>query len=194
MAATTFARGGTHTNLVPQKWSKEDYKFSFETDPLAAYYGTGENKIIRVNKNFLKEKGDKITFGMRGLLVGDGQGNDGSYSGNGEAQNYFDMSVEVAERGHSTPLNGNYTEQAAFKNLRPEAMSGMHEWVGQVRASDVICALSGLTSKNHAYGRITGANAVDASAVQIATVNHCCSWLCEGMPRSSRCTPDLRWT
>lgn len=170
MAATQFARGGTHTNLVPQRWSKNDFKWSFESNPLLPYMGTSEKSIIQVNKDFLKAQGDKITFALRALLSGDGQGDDGTYSGNEEAMVFYDMSVELAERGHSTKLNGNMTEQSAYAKLRPKGRAALREWVGRVQARDIIDALSGMTSKKFA-GIRTGANAVDASSTQIATVN-----------------------
>ena len=171
MAATTFARGGTHTNLVPQKWSKQDYKFAFENNPLVNYMGPGPDKIFQVGKDFVKMQGDKITFALRALPIADGQGDDGTYLNNGEAMSFYDMSVQLHERGHSTSLNGNMTEQSAYKKLRPDGMSTMREWMGMVQSSDLICALSGLQTKNHIAGRVTGANAVDASSAQIETVN-----------------------
>lgn len=170
MAATTFARGGTHTALVPQKWSKKDFKWSFEANPLARYMGTGANSIIQVNRDFTKSQGDKLTFALRALLSGDGQGKDGTYLGNEEAMVFHDMSVLLAERGHSTKLNGNMTEQSAYAKLRPKSRAAIREWAGRVQARDIIDSLSGLTSKKFA-GVVTGANAVDASSVQIATVN-----------------------
>lgn len=170
MAATQFARGGTHTNLVPQRWSKKDFKWSFESNPLLKYMGASEKSIIQVNKDFTKQKGDKITFGLRALLSGDGQGDDGTYKDNEEAMTFYDFSVQLHERGHSTKLNGNMTEQSAYTNLRRGGRSAIREWVGRVQARDVIDALSGLTNKKFAGVR-TGANAVDASSTQIATVN-----------------------
>ena len=171
MAGTTFQRGGTHSALVPQKWSKKDYKFAFEKNPLLPYMGPSEDSIIQINKDFQKEQGDKITFALRGLLAEDGQSDDGTYAGNSEAMVFWDMSVELHERGHSTALSGNMTEQAAYAKLRPKGMNALREWSGQVDYADIIAALSGLTTKNHIAGCRTGANAVNASSVQIATVN-----------------------
>lgn len=171
MASTTFQRGGTHTALVPQKWSKKDFKFAFGKNPLLPYIGEGEDSIIQVNKDFQKEQGDKITFALRALLTGDGQGDDGTYSGNSEAMVFHDMSVQLHERGHSVALSGNMTEQAAYSKLRPKGMSALREWSGLVDAADLISALSGLVTKKHIAGCRTGANAVDASAAQIETVN-----------------------
>lgn len=171
MASTTFQRGGTHTALVPQKWSKRDYRFAFAKNPLLPFMGTGEDSIIQVNKDFTKEQGDKITFALRALLTGDGQGKDGTYSGNSEAMVFYDMSVELAERGHSVALSGNMSEQSAYSKLRPKGMRALREWAGLVDAADIISALSGLVTKKHIAGCRTGANAVDASSVQLATVN-----------------------
>ena len=171
MASTTFRRGSTHTALVPQKWSKNDYKFAFAKNPLLPFMGTGEDSIIQVDKDFTKEQGDKVTFGLRALLTGDGQGKDGTYTGNSEAMVFYDMSVELSERGHSVQLSGNMTEQSAYTKLRPKGMAALREWSGLVDAADLIAALSGLVTKNHIAGCRTGANAVDASSVQIATVN-----------------------
>jgi len=64
MANTTFARGGTHSALVPQRWSKEDFKTAFEQNPLLPFIGTGANSIIQVKNDFLGKQGDRITFGL----------------------------------------------------------------------------------------------------------------------------------
>lgn len=171
MASTTFQRGGTHTNLVPQKWSQKDFKFAFENNPLTPYIGPGDGKIIQVASDFVKEQGDKLTFGLRALLTEDGQTDDGTYSGNSEAMVFHNMDVQIHERGHSTQLSGNMTEQAAYTKLRPKGQSAIREWVGLVQCADLIAALSGLNCMNHIAGRITGARATDASSTQIATVN-----------------------
>ena len=171
MASTTFQRGGTHTNLVPQRWSKKDFVFAFESNPLANYMGPGDDKIIQINKDFTKEQGDKITFALRALLTNDGQTDDGTYSGNSEAMVFHNMDVQLHERGHSTALSGNMTEQAAYSKLRPKGMAALREWSGMVDAADIISALSGLVTKNHISGRNQGTNATDASSNQIGTVN-----------------------
>ena len=171
MAGTTFQRGGTHTALVPQKWSKKDYKFSFEANPLIGYIGTGDDKIVQVDKNFIKEQGDKITFALRALLTGDGQTDDGTYTGNSEAMTFYDMSVELHERGHSVQLSGNMTEQAAYSKLRPKGQMALREWDGMTQASDIIASLSGMKTMNHLKGRALGEVATNAASAQIETVN-----------------------
>lgn len=171
MSSTTFQRGSTHASLVPQIWSKKDYRFAFESNPFFRYMGTSDKAVIQVNKDFTQKQGDKVTFALRGLLTEDGQTDDGTYSGNSEAMVFYNFDVQIHERGHSTQLSGNMTEQAAYDNLRPKGQSAIREWVGMVQAADIISALSGLVTKNHIAGRVTGANATDASSNQIGTVN-----------------------
>ncbi|MFH1717510.1 MAG: N4-gp56 family major capsid protein [Planctomycetota bacterium] len=171
MGATQFARGGTNTNLVPQKWSVNDYKFAFENNPLTPYIGPGDGKIIQVSKDFLKEQGDKITFALRGLLTGSGQTDDGTYTNNGEALSFYNMDVQLHERGHSAPLSGNMTEQAAYAKLRPKCQAALREWMGMIQAADIIASLSALVTMNHISGRNQGTKAVNASSAQIGTVN-----------------------
>jgi len=171
MASTTFLRDSTHSDLVPQKWSKKDFLFAFEKNPLINYMGPSADAVIQVNKDFTKEQGDKITFALRALLTGDGQTDDGTYSGNSDSMTFYNMSVQLHERGHSAALSGNMTEQAAYDKLRPKLQAALREWAGMVQAADIISALSGLTTKKHIAGCRTGENAVDASSNQIQTVN-----------------------
>ncbi len=170
MSATTFARDGTHTNLVPQKWSPADFKAAFEANPFMKYMGSGDTNIVQVNKDFLKSKGDKITFSLRALLTGSGQGDDGEYEGNEEAMVFYDDSVRIYERGHSVLLNGNKTEQSAYADLREKGRSAIREWTGRVIARGIVDALSGLGTKSFA-GQITGADATDYTGTPLAVVN-----------------------
>jgi N4-gp56 family major capsid protein len=170
MGATTFDRSANHANLAVQKWSRDLFKHNLATNPFASDMGTGDDKIIQVKKDFLKEKGDKITFALRGLLAGSGQGDDGTYEGNEEAMTFLDDSVFIHENGHSTKLNGNMTEQRTLINLREQSKLALGEWLGRRSAADIVAALSGLKTMSFA-GQVTGGLALDASSAQIETVN-----------------------
>lgn len=179
MALTKFRRTASspsgynttaNTGLIPQKWSKEDYKFAFTANPLMPFMGMGDTSIIQVNKDFLKDKGDKITFALRALSNDDGQGDDGVYEGNEASMTFYDDSVIIHERGHSWAINGNMSEQSAYDDLRNKNRSVAREWVGRIQAADMIAALSGLPTMKLA-GKVTGERAVDASSEYIETVN-----------------------
>ena len=184
---TVFTRAGgsgnipytaaAHAAMVEQKWSNLMFKHGLANNPLKNFMGKGDGSIIQVNKDFLKAKGDKITFHLRALLSESGQGDDGTLEGNEEAMTFYDNSVAIHERGHATKVNGIMTEQRTSIPLRLQGKNSLGEWIGRVQAGDIISALSGLTgdvaaeaTKSFA-GQMTGAAAVDAYSSGIETVN-----------------------
>jgi N4-gp56 family major capsid protein len=146
------------------------FKSALGKNSLKQFMGPGDGNIIQVNKDFVKAKGDKITFSLRALDNSDGQGDDGTYEGNEAAMVFYDNSVTIHERGHSVKLNGKMTEQRTIINLRQEGHNTLSEWYARVMANDTICALSNLCTKK-LTGQATGKNAVDASSSGIDTVN-----------------------
>ena len=154
---TIFVRSGDHTNLVIQKWATDMFKHGLANNPLKNFMGTSDDSVIQIKKDFLKEKGDKITFALRGLLASDGQGDDGTYEGNEEAMVFLDDSVQIHSRGHSVVLNGKMTEQRTQIALRTQAKNALGEWMARAQASDTVAALSGLATNFKFAGQITGA-------------------------------------
>ena len=179
MASTSFTRSGTvvtsgvptNTALIPQLWSKDDYKWMYEVNPMKNYIGDSDNAIIQAKMDLTQSQGDKITFALRKLLTGDGQTDDGTYSSNSEGMAFFDMEVVIHERGHSTANAGNMSEKSAYAALRPKGRSAIREWVANIQTRDIIDSMSGLASTQLAGGNVTGILAVDASSNQIGTVN-----------------------
>jgi len=177
--ATSFRRtastpdgdfAASNANLIPQKWSKDDYKYAFAANAMAPFIGKSDTAIIQTDSDFLKSKGDKLTFGLRGIDSSDGQGDDGTYEGNEGSMSFYDMSAEIHERGNSWLLDGNMTEQAAYTSLRDKNRTTAREWVGRIQAGDIVAALSGLPTMK-LKGRVTGERAKDSSGEYIETVN-----------------------
>jgi N4-gp56 family major capsid protein len=178
MPDTTFSRStysgyasNNNANLIEQKWAKKAFKHGLAQNPLKNFIGTGADSIIQVDKNFIKGKGDKITFHMRALLSGDGQGDDGTLEGNEEANSYYDEDVVVHERAHATRVAGVMTEQRTTIPLRSHARDSLGEWIGRINAADIISALSGVNNTKSFAGQMTGAQATDTDSNGIDTVN-----------------------
>lgn len=178
MANTTFGRStyaayasDSHANLIEQKWSQAMFKHGLATNPLKQFMGTSDDNIIQVNKELSKDKGDKITFHLRALLAGSGQGDDGTHEGYEEANTYYDDSVTIHERGHATKVNGIMTEQRTKIPLREQGKVSLGEWVGRALAADCIAALSGLNNTKSFAGQVTGGAALDKDSAKIETVN-----------------------
>ncbi len=184
---TAFTRAGgsgnipyaaaVHAALVEQKWSNDMFKHGLATNPLKNFMGKGSNSIIQIKKDFLKAKGDKITFHLRALLSGSGEGDDGTHEGNEQSMTFYDNSVQIHERGTAVKVNGIMTEQRTSIPLRSEGRDALGEWLGLVMAGDQISTLSGLTGDVDAEatksfaGQMTGAAAVDSYSSGIETVN-----------------------
>jgi len=168
--ATTAFNSTNHSSLVVQKWSSKLFTHAMKENPFTKFMGTGEDSMIQVNKDFVKEAGDKITFALRALDNSDGQGDDGTYEGNEAAMTFYSCDVQIHERGHSQKLNGNMTEQRTIINLREAATKSLGEWYARVLATDISMALSGLGNVK-LTGLYSGEAAVDASSTGLQTVN-----------------------
>jgi len=173
--ATSFTRvdttpGGAVSNpaLIPQYWGAKTFKEAFEKNPLTRFMGKESDAIIQVKMDLAKVQGDKVTFGIRNLLTGNGQTDDGTYEGNEEGMNFDSFTLEIHEHGHSVQLAGNMTEKSAAMNLRTEAKDALAEWKARIGARGIIDSLSGLQA--HAFsGQVLGASALltDASGTNV---------------------------
>lgn len=172
MATTQFVSTNANAALIPSIWTPTTlFKFAFETNPLSKFMGEGSNSVVHINNDFKAKKGDTITTFLRGLLNEEGQGNDGDYEGYEEKMTFQDANLVLGERGHSTKLAGNMTEQRAAMNLRREAGTAIGEWISRVQARDIIDALSGMPNMKNT-GHITGASAVTvATAAGVGGTN-----------------------
>lgn len=172
-ARSTYAAysADAHAALIEQKWSNLTFKHGLATNPLKQFMGKGDNSIIQVDKNFLKGKGDKMTFHLRALLSGDGQGDDGTLEDNEEAMTFYDNSVVIHQRKHATKIAGSMTEQRTSIPLRSQGRDAVGEWVGRAMAADTIGSLSGVNNTKSFAGQVTGAQAVDVNSSGIETVN-----------------------
>jgi hypothetical protein len=172
--ATTFKRGSVNPNLIPQMWSKDDFKMAFNANPLSPFMGADENCVIQIMPGLdgRDKKGDKITWALVGLDNSSGQGDDGDYEGNEAGMTFYEDSIQIHERGHSQKINGKMTEKSAYDNLRPKARRVLSDWVGRVQAADIISAASGLAT-TAIMGKATGALAVATGSTNkyIETVN-----------------------
>jgi len=172
MAATQFKRGSVNNALIPEQWSKDDFKFAFNANPLSPFIGSGDDSVIQIIAGTEKMRGDKVTWALRGLDDSTGQGDDGDYEGNEGSMTFYEDSIQLHERGHSQKLNGKMTEKSAYDHLRPKGKQTLAEWTGRTQAADMVGALSGMPTTT-IMGKITGERAIATGStnVYIETVN-----------------------
>jgi N4-gp56 family major capsid protein len=128
MATTNF---GVNDALANKLWSK---KLSVETSKataIAPLMGTSTNSIIQIKNETQKAAGDKVTFGLRKQLVGDGVSEDETLEGNEEGLSTYSDALMINELAHAVKVknNGNTIDaQRVPFNLRQEANDGLTDW------------------------------------------------------------------
>ncbi len=128
MATTNF---GVNDALANKLWSK---KLSVETSKataIAPLMGTSSNSIIQIKNETQKAAGDKVTFGLRRQLVGDGVSEDETLEGNEEGLSTYSDALYINELAHAVKVknDGNTIDaQRVPFNLRQEANDGLTDW------------------------------------------------------------------
>lgn len=128
MATTNF---GVNDAMANKLWSK---KLSVETSKaiaIAPLMGTSSNSIIQIKNELQKSSGDKVTFGLRKQLIGDGVSENETLQGNEEALSTYSDSLMINELAHAVEVrnDGNTIDaQRVPFNLRQEANDGLTDW------------------------------------------------------------------
>src|SRR5690606_19045010 len=124
--------------------------------------GTSARSIIQKKTETQKGPGDKITFGLRMQLVGDGVSENEALEGNEEALTTFSDAVFINELDHAVrvPSNKKIDAQRVPFSLRSEAKDALVDWYAKrlsVSFFNQVCGNTAATSPKYA-----GLNAVTA--------------------------------
>ena len=137
MAATTLLT--TH-KLTVKQWKEKLFTQYQEATFFGRFKGTDENAIIQVDRDLTKDKGDAITFGLAGTLVGAGvtgdsplayTGTNGTGSGSEEAMTFYNQKVVIDQIRHATKLAGKMNEIRPAFNLRNQAKFQLTDWLAR---------------------------------------------------------------
>lgn len=127
MSTTTYARTDA---LTSESWSKMLAHEVSKATPIAPLIGKGQNKIIQLKTETQKNKGDKVTFGLRTQLVGDGVTEGTTLEGNEESLTTYSESLVINELNHAVRVAADDTisAQRVLFNMREEAVMGLKDW------------------------------------------------------------------
>ena len=131
MANTTFATGDALTRKI---WSAKLFKEMVRDIYLSKFMGEGADNIVQVKTDLIKQKGDKITVGLRMRLTGAGQSSSTTgitLEGNEEALDFYDYSVSLVEHGHAVKTGSKLDLQRPAFDLRTELKDSLKEWVSE---------------------------------------------------------------
>ncbi|WP_430912879.1 N4-gp56 family major capsid protein [Methylobacterium sp. sgz302541] len=154
MAVTTY---GLNDAMAAKIWSKKLATEAPKSLDIAPLFGESAKSIIHVKTETQKGTGDKVTFGLRMQLSGNGFTSSDRAEGNGEQLTTNSDAITIDELGNVVGIRSKNTidSQRVPFNLRDEAHDGLVDWF-QLRTS--------VTFFNHVCG-FTAANviAVDGS-------------------------------
>jgi N4-gp56 family major capsid protein len=147
MASTAIA---TSHGLTLEQWAAGLYTKYQEKTFFGRFKGTDENSIIQVKRELSKAKGDKVTFGLAGTLVGAGvTGNsplsytalEGVGSGNEEAMVFYDQGVAIDQVRNGVRIAGAMDEQRVAFNIRNQAKAQLTDWMARNEDTAIFTAI-----------------------------------------------------
>lgn len=159
MATTSF---GVNDALAVKLWSKNLAAAERETLDLSSLIGDDENSIIQMKNETRKGAGDKVTFGLRARLTGEGKTEGETAEGQGEALSIYSDSVTINELGHVVGVKSENTidAQRVPFDLRTQAKDGLAEWWADRMSTAFFNQVCGYTPQTNT--KYTGLNAVVA--------------------------------
>lgn len=127
MSVTTF---GVNDALANKLWSKKLATEASKATAIAPLIGTSTNSIIQLKNETQKAAGDKVTFGLRTQLRGDGVTEGEVLEGNEEALSTFSDAIYINELAHAVRVKNDQTidAQRVPFSLREEANAGLVDW------------------------------------------------------------------
>ena len=146
MATYSAATGDAITVKLWQKTLsvevlKDCYAMKFAT--------TDDTGIIQIKDETKKSAGDKVTFGLRIQLQGQGVIGDGTLEGNEESLTVYTDAVVINQLRHAVRSGGKVTEQRVPFSVREEAKNGLKDWWTDRLDYSFFNQIAGNTAESH---------------------------------------------
>jgi len=142
MGATEFLTGNALTN---HRWTTSLAVEAAVNQFLRKFMGSDFNKMIRILKDLNKNAGDKITYGLRMKLTGDGVEGDNQLEGTAaeEALSFYSDNVFISQRRKGTKSKGQMSEQRIPYNILKEGKEALAIWFGEDYDQQLFMYLAG---------------------------------------------------
>lgn len=159
MSYTSF---GVNDALAVKLWAKNLTVATREYLEIGPLMGEDANSIIHVKSETKKGTGDKVTFGLRTRLSGDGKTEGETAEGNGESLSIYSDSVTINELLHvvGTRSENTIDAQRVPFNLREECKDALAMWWADRLSKSFFNQVCGYTAETNT--KYTGLNATVA--------------------------------
>ena len=125
MANTDY---GVNHALAVKLWQKGLMAEVLKKTQVQNFTGSTSSSLIQVKTETSKQAGDRISFGLRMQLSGDGVEGDGTLEGNEEALTTYSDAVLIDQLRHAVRSGGRMSEQRVPFSVRAEARDGLADW------------------------------------------------------------------
>lgn len=125
MATTAY---GVNHPLAVKLWSKKLHREALKETFVQRFMGSTPDSLVQVKDETSKSAGDRITFGLRMQLSGDGVSGDGTLEGQEEALTTYSENLFIDQLRHAVRSDGRMSEQRVPFSVREEAMAGLRDW------------------------------------------------------------------
>jgi N4-gp56 family major capsid protein len=164
MATTSFP---TNHPLAVKLWARKLFVDALKATWFDKFMGDSPNSLIQVKSELNKSAGDKITYGLRMQLSGEGITGDGTLEGNEEALTTYSDSVLIDQLRHAVRSGGKMSDQRVPFSVREEAYAGLKDWWMDRYDTAFFNQACGMTRVSDT--RLTGNQ---AAVLATATTNH----------------------
>jgi N4-gp56 family major capsid protein len=181
MAKTSFA---TDNALVKKAWEEKLFRDTAKESYFSRFMGSTADSLVQVNTKLEKDKGDKVTFGIRMRLVGAGVTSGTILEGKEEKLVTYDYSVSLEQYRHAVRDNGALDRKRVMFSIDDESESALKTWGAE--KIDSLCMTTLITSPTKIfYGDGTSTATVTvAGKLTPALISKAKTWALGGGGRS----------
>ena len=164
---TQFA---TNDALTRKKWAKDLFAIILPGIEYSYLVGSDTGSIVQMRSELGKGEGDKITFGIRLPLTGEGVVGRDTVEGNEEKLIFKDFDMTIEELNHAVDTGGRMDEQRIPWDLLKEGKDALQDWWSDKLSDLIIATLCGDTSFKIA-GKTFAQACTAPSTNKVLTVN-----------------------
>lgn len=125
MAMTTIATGNA---LTKKLWEEKLFRDTVKESYWSRFMAENSNAAVNVKTALTKTKGDKITFGIRMRLGGDGVTGNQTLEGNERDLTTYDFSLTLERYRQAVKDDGALTRQRVAFSLPDESRQALLDW------------------------------------------------------------------
>lgn len=147
---------GVNHPLAVKLWGSGLQKEALKKTSYSQFMGRSSNSLCQIRTELNKSAGDRIRFGIRYQLQGDGIEGDSTLEGNEEALVTYSDNVLINQLRHAVRSDGKMSEQRIPFSVRAEARDGLADWWANRMDTAFFNHLAGMSTVTD--GRLTGHN------------------------------------